>query len=151
MICQLKEQQSHNLQLLGLICRVPSAYHVTCNNHRSTKTNKVYVVFFICFTTRAVHLELVVNISTLKHFVWHCEITRIIYSDNATNFIGTNNVLNQSKLLEYATLNLIMWKFIPPRSQHFGECGNLLLNRARPAWSKQWATRFSTMMSFLQF
>lgn len=60
---------------------------------------KAYVAVFVCFTSKAVHLELVVDSSTdsflniFKRFAGRRELQEKIYSDNATNFVGANNVL----------------------------------------------------------
>ncbi|XP_075162987.1 uncharacterized protein LOC142235610 [Haematobia irritans] len=98
---------------------------------------KVYIAVFISFTTKAVHLELVPDLSTncfiadLKRFISRRGRCKIIYSDNATNFLGSNRelkeMLNQflseshiSSVEKVCRTEGIEWKFIPPRSPHFG-------------------------------
>lgn len=55
---------------------------------------KVYVCVFVCFVTKAVHLELVMDLTTaaflaaLKRFAARRGQPRTIYSDNGTNFVG---------------------------------------------------------------
>ncbi len=39
-------------------------FNVKCLNHRSAKTNKAHAAIFVCFVTRAVHLEIISNLST---------------------------------------------------------------------------------------
>ncbi len=104
---------------------------------RSTVTTKAYIALFVCMVTKAIHLELVSSLSsesflhTLKRFIARrgCPIT--IYSDNATNFQGANNVLKEIYLFFKSQNNLntisdflanqkIEWKFIPPLSPHWG-------------------------------
>lgn len=93
---------------------------------------------FVCFSTKAVHLELVGDLSTaaflaaLKRFVARRGKVSEIHSDNATNYKGAANELHQLyKLLKSNTLSRklifdwcantdITWKFIPPRAPHFG-------------------------------
>lgn len=67
--------------------------------------------------------------AVLKRFFAHRGKSRIIYSDNATNFVGTNNRLtelyqfverNLSQIQLHLTSEGITWKFIPPKSPHFG-------------------------------
>ncbi|UYV61943.1 hypothetical protein LAZ67_1007130, partial [Cordylochernes scorpioides] len=85
---------------------------------RGRKTEKGYICLFVCFVTRAVHLELVTDASTLtfmsafKRFVarrGHC--TRL-YSDQGTNFVGAARQLRscfylaQNQLKELAAV----WK-----------------------------------------
>ncbi|XP_054709284.1 uncharacterized protein LOC129218990 [Uloborus diversus] len=55
-------------------------------------TQKAYICLFTCATSRAVHLELVLNLSTdtfildFKRFINRRGMIRIIYSDNASTF-----------------------------------------------------------------
>ncbi|XP_043064790.1 uncharacterized protein LOC122320687, partial [Drosophila ficusphila] len=98
---------------------------------------KTYVCIFICFSTKAVHLELVQDLSTqaflgaLKRFILTRGKPARIWSDNATNFVGAKNELTELKRLflcdphirsvqEFCLEDNIEWRFIPPRSPHFG-------------------------------
>nr|CAH7726126.1 unnamed protein product [Callosobruchus chinensis] len=99
---------------------------------RCTKTSKCYVSLFICFSTKAVHLELVSSLTTedfilaLRRFVSRRGKPKKIYSDNGTNFVGAFRELgvfiasSQSKLREAALKEEISWVFLPPQSPHFG-------------------------------
>lgn len=97
---------------------------------------KAYVAVFVCFTSKAVHLELVVDLSTdaflnvFKRFAGRRGLPEKIYSDNATNFVGASNVLKdlqtafekqKEELQDYAAVRGVEWIFIPPRAPHFGE------------------------------
>ncbi|XP_012542665.2 uncharacterized protein LOC105840305 [Monomorium pharaonis] len=101
------------------------------------KLVKCYLCIFVCFSTRAVHLEVVGDLTSdsflnsLKRFVSRRGICKHIYSDNATNFVGAKNelgevlnLLNQidrdSKFVNFLSQNLIQWHFIPPRAPNFG-------------------------------
>ncbi|XP_053964104.1 uncharacterized protein LOC128867038 [Anastrepha ludens] len=98
---------------------------------------KVYIAIFICFSTKGVHLELVPDLTTdafiaaLRRFMARRGKCRIIYSDNATNFVGANRelreLLHQHTSQQHADsvqaaccTDGVEWKFIPPRSPHFG-------------------------------
>ncbi|KAG5876046.1 hypothetical protein JTB14_031573 [Gonioctena quinquepunctata] len=87
--------------------------------------------------TKAVHLELVSALSTeaflltLKRFISRRGIPAVIHSDNATNYVGARNHLRElreffakSQLSEslkvFAAETGFDWKFIPPRSPHWG-------------------------------
>ncbi|XP_031330987.1 uncharacterized protein LOC116161684 [Photinus pyralis] len=82
---------------------------------RNRKIIKAYLCLFVCFATKAVHLELAGDLTTLsflnafKRFVGRRGICSSLYSDNGTNFVGANRELKD-----------IDWKFIPSRSPHFG-------------------------------
>nr|XP_044248772.1 uncharacterized protein LOC123002524 [Drosophila takahashii] len=102
---------------------------------RGKPPNKTYVAVFVCFSSKAVHLELVVDLSTdsflsvFKRFVGRRGLPEKVYSDNATNFVGASKVLeelhvafhrNKDQLTAYAAQRGVEWSFIPPRSPHFG-------------------------------
>ena len=100
---------------------------------RVNKTWKVYVAVFVCFNTKAVHLEPVRDMTTeafiaaLRRFVAIRGKPAVIHSDNGTNFQGAYRELKELKALEDSeevTKELasqgIVWKFIPPRAPHFG-------------------------------
>ncbi|XP_018371866.1 PREDICTED: uncharacterized protein LOC108766835 [Trachymyrmex cornetzi] len=96
---------------------------------------KVYVAIFVCFSTRAVHLELVTALTTeafmaaLRRFITRRGMCSQLYSDNATNFVGAARELreiyefltnNENEIGEKLANQKIEWKFIPPSSPHFG-------------------------------
>ncbi|XP_033222635.1 uncharacterized protein LOC117176491 [Belonocnema kinseyi] len=91
----------------------------------------------ICFASKAVHLELVSDLSTeafigsLKRFFARRGKSKTISSDNATNFFGTSIELKElynfiqsaqkdSALQKFLSHERVTWHFIPPRSPHFG-------------------------------
>ena len=104
---------------------------------RRSPVIKTYACIFVCLTTKAVHIEAVGDLTTssflnaLNRFFDRRGKSIIIYSDNATNFVGANRKLKevyklfQSKKLqedvqEKLTNMGVKWHFIPPRSPHFG-------------------------------
>lgn len=99
---------------------------------RGAKTTKSYICLFVCFVTRAVHLELVSDLSSdaylsaLKRFISRRGKPIEIYSDNGRNFVGLMNdfkeFLNKCgpEILEFANNQRIKFNFIPPYSPHLG-------------------------------
>ncbi|XP_039435934.2 uncharacterized protein LOC120417801 [Culex pipiens pallens] len=104
---------------------------------RKPQVTKAYVSLFVCMQTRAIHLELVSDLTTdaflaaLRRFTSRRGCPRTMRSDNATNFAGAKNELNElwrllqdqratKKIASYCTDKGIEWSFIPPRSPHFG-------------------------------
>ena len=98
---------------------------------------KAYVCLFVSLNVKAVHLEIVSDLTTEAFIAALCRFTSrrglpsLIWSDHGTNFVGANRDLkdiyrflrdekNQSTISEFCSLKTIEWKFIPERSPHFG-------------------------------
>lgn len=99
---------------------------------RGAKLEKCYVCIFVCFTTRAIHLELVTSLSSdaylmaLKRFISRRGKPAQIFSDNGKTFVGALKEFskfltsNQDNIKNYTASESISFKFIPPYSPHFG-------------------------------
>jgi hypothetical protein len=100
------------------------------------KTVKAYVALFVCLATKAIHLELVGDHTAesfkncLKRMMARRGIVANLYSDNGTNFVGTDRELKETYfLLQQDKVDSIKcfladrninWHFIPPHSPHMG-------------------------------
>ncbi|UYV60560.1 hypothetical protein LAZ67_1001526, partial [Cordylochernes scorpioides] len=100
---------------------------------RSKGTIKCYVILFVCFSVKAIHLEMVTSLSTssfiaaLRRFISRRGKPSKIYSDNGTNFRGTESfmkkqykIMNSKETKDFLAEELIEWHFIPPSAPHFG-------------------------------
>lgn len=104
---------------------------------RGKQPRKAYVAVFCCFATKAVHLEVVGDLTTqafigaLKRFTGRRGNCRNLYCDNATNFVGAGNQLmevepsiyapaSKEKITSFCTTRSMEFHFIPPRAPHFG-------------------------------
>lgn len=106
------------------------------NKGRGNVTEKSYLAIFICLVTKAIHIEVVTDLSTdaflaaMKRFIARRGKPMLIMSDNGTNFVGAKRVLDKEiemvikKSSETVANQLshqnIEWKFIPPGAPHFG-------------------------------
>jgi len=107
---------------------------LTAHAARGQRTTKHYVAVFVCFATKAVHLECVDDYSTagfLAAFHWFVSqrgLPSHIHSDNGTNFQGADRELHRAwKSLQsdeilraYLVNERIQWHFSPPAAPHFG-------------------------------
>ncbi|XP_073986124.1 uncharacterized protein [Rhodnius prolixus] len=90
---------------------------------------KCWIALFTCAMYRALHLEIVQELSTgafiaaLRRFIARRGRVCTIFSDNGTNFVGTSNALrglDWEKIVEFAQVNRIDWKFNPPAAPWWG-------------------------------
>ncbi|GFY01822.1 integrase catalytic domain-containing protein [Trichonephila clavipes] len=90
---------------------------------------KGWIVLFTCAVFRAVHFELITSFSTaaflqsLRRFISRRGRPTIIYSDNGTNFVGSNSALNSidwDVVMTKANIQKIKWKFNPPSAAWWG-------------------------------
>lgn len=111
-------------------------FDIKTSSRKNAPFAKGYIALFICQTTRAIHLELVSDLSStqflkaFKRFISRRGMPKKIYSDNGTNFIGAskeihnmwNQTINQtdSEFRKLLTQQRIEWSNIPPRAPHFG-------------------------------
>ncbi|XP_018375481.1 PREDICTED: uncharacterized protein LOC108769151 [Trachymyrmex cornetzi] len=104
---------------------------------RNAQLRKCYVAIFVCMATKAVHIELAVDLTAeaflnvFKRFTARRGCPADIFSDNGLNFVGAERELSklthllqdkatQGKIMEYASCQSIKWHFIPPRAPHQG-------------------------------
>lgn len=93
---------------------------------------KCYLCVFVCFKTKALHLELVSGLSTeafilaFRRFISRRGKPREIWCDNGTNFVGASRELgsfltsNSNFVSEPFVEEGIAFKFIPAYSPNFG-------------------------------
>ncbi|XP_065076502.1 uncharacterized protein LOC135700039 [Ochlerotatus camptorhynchus] len=111
-------------------------FYIRQGIRKATKL-KSYICVLICMSTKAVHLELVSDLTieaflaALQRFIGRRGIPSQLFSDNATNFRGAHSELKElydlfqsqrttNMINELCTVKEIDWSFIPPRSPNFG-------------------------------
>lgn len=104
-IC-LKGRRRHAANYLEGFTSEPVS--VKCK-YRSVKFSKGYIIYFVCFATKAAYLDLAVDLSTedfiscFQRFVSWRGVSRVIWFDNGNNFVGFANLLfNQHQLQKMA-------------------------------------------------
>ncbi|XP_045498174.1 uncharacterized protein LOC123696164 isoform X2 [Colias croceus] len=98
---------------------------------RGSRTMKSYLCIFVCLAVKAVHIELVTDLSSesylaaLNRFIARRGKPTNIFSDNGTNFVGACNELSKflkqnSDTIKSQTSNMsINFRFSPAYSPHF--------------------------------
>ncbi|XP_026682248.1 uncharacterized protein LOC103513174 [Diaphorina citri] len=105
------------------------------SSRRNARSQKAYLCLFICFTTKAIHLELVSDLSSaaflaaLDRFIGRRGLPRCIYSDNGTNFTASARELSEvytllqencTEISDTLAQRQVKWIFNPPAASNFG-------------------------------
>lgn len=103
---------------------------------RCKSVYKSYFAIFVCFSTKAVHLEVVIDLSAAafiaayRRFISRRGIVKNLYSDCGSNFVGSQRMITRSisavedkwnetmasELAQFCT----EWHYNPPGAPHFG-------------------------------
>ncbi|XP_015608552.1 uncharacterized protein LOC107274207 [Cephus cinctus] len=103
---------------------------------KNRQLKRAYVAIFVCFATKAVHLEVVMDLSleafigAFRRFTARRGLCTDLYSDRGTNFVGADQQLQyehkifckqiQPALTKELMARGITWHFNPPSAPHFG-------------------------------
>jgi len=91
---------------------------------------KVYICLFTCAVSRAVHLEIVNDLTlecflqAFRRFTSRRSLPRLMMSDNATTFLAAGeelqSLLSSTALMDNLAKKGVEWRFIPKRAPWFG-------------------------------
>lgn len=111
-------------------------FNIKISNRRNASTNKGYICVFVCMVSKAVHLELVSDLSTarfimaFRRFISRRGFCTDIYCDNGTNFKGAGNELPLLMIQAESEASVhiqntfahdkIKFHFNPPSAPHWG-------------------------------
>ena len=112
-------------------------FYIKQSRLRKTIVSKAYVALFVCFSVKAVHMELLSDLTTenflasFKRFIFRRGKPTEVYCDNGSTFKGANNQINehykfqqsndhQNKVNHYCSEEKIKFNFIPSYSPVFG-------------------------------
>lgn len=156
MAANLENQKMADLPQLRLAPFTPPFYNTACDYFGPynvkvgrNKTSKHYGVIFTCLNTRAVHLELAVDCSTMqflqvlrRFFAIRGQPTTIL-SDNDTQFVGAEKELrdmvkgfNKKEIANFAAEKGIHWQFTTPAAPHQNGCAEALVKSSKRAIKK---------------
>jgi len=101
------------------------------SRRRNARTLKVYLALFICMSVKAVHLEIVSDLTTdaylaaLDRFVARRGTPEHLYSDCGKNYVGAarklKSIFRDPTVQEQMISHLpCTWHFNPPATPHFG-------------------------------
>lgn len=107
------------------------------------KKAKHYGIIFTCLNTRAVHLEMATDCSTMEFLQ---ALRRFIavrgqpaqFSDNGTQFVGAERELremvrgwSERELKDFCAKNCVVWKFVTPGAPHQNGCAEAMVKSCK--------------------
>ncbi|XP_070541625.1 uncharacterized protein [Ptychodera flava] len=125
------------------------ALHVispTRNSDARNSEDKVYICLFTCASTRAVHLEVVTDLSTktflnaFRRFSAGHSLPSKIVSDNASTYMSAadeiRKIVESRQVQRHMINNRVEWLFIPKRAPWFGGFWERLIGLTKTAIKK---------------
>ncbi|XP_069105757.1 uncharacterized protein [Argopecten irradians] len=121
---------------------------VTRKTRGGSANSKRWAILFTCLGTRAVHIEVVEEMSTssfinaLRRFIAIRGNVKELRSDRGTNFVGAAHIfkdMNKMQVVnvedepmkEFLKNSDLVWKFNPPHSSHMGGVWERMIGMAR--------------------
>ncbi|XP_047517776.1 uncharacterized protein LOC125057886 [Pieris napi] len=111
-------------------------FQILMNKGRGIKTNKAYAAIFVCMSTKAIHLELVGDMTSNSFIAAYRRFTSRrgkcahLWSDQGKNFVGANKELCKAwedaklqfdqEIIDSLANDGTQWHFIPAYSPNFG-------------------------------
>ena len=99
---------------------------------------KVYICLFLCALTRAVHLEVVTDLTVetfllaFRRFCSRKSLPKKMISDNASTYLAAaeelQRMFSSEALKEALESQNVTWHFIPKRAPWYGDSGNVSLD-----------------------
>lgn len=128
---------------------------------RGSKSAKAYIAIFVCMATKAVHIELVCDltaeacIAAFRRMIARRGNISNIYSDNGTCFVGANKDLFLLKDVDFVTefSNFLTgrgtnWHFSPAGAPHFNGLAEAAVKTVKAFVSKNMANMVLTFEEF---
>ena len=165
---KVEEQYMANLPRIRLQPLMPPFYHTACDYfgpyHLKISRNKrakYYGVIFTCLITRAVHLELTVDYSTmeflqtLRRFFSIRGYPALLMSDNGSQLVGAERELKEmikgwshKELKEFGAERGMEWKFTTPAAPHQNGSAESLVKSTKNALKKAIGEQILTPFEF---
>ena len=139
-------------------CGVDFTGHFYCLDAGGLRV-KSYILIFTCFTTRAVHLEVLPNMSISEFILAFIRFTNrfgipsVVYSDNAKTFLATPNILSEFFLSDEFQSSFrtsrISFKTIPVYAAWFGATWERLIKLVKEMLYKTFLRMTPPLVNFV--
>ena len=118
---------------------------------------KVYICLFTCANTRAVHLEVVTDLTeekflqAFRRFVGRKSLPQLMISDNASTFQSAakeiEKMINSPTLNEHLNKQGTVWQFIPKRAPWYGGFWERLIGLTKTTLKKVLGRTFISLIA----
>ena len=119
--------------------------------------HKVYICLFTCAVSRAVHLEIVTDLTVecflqaFRRFSSRRSLPRLVLSDNGSTFLSAaaelKALFSSPSLTDTLARTGVEWKFIPKRAPWFGGFWERLIGLTKSVLKKVLGRAFTTLNS----
>lgn len=126
---------------------------LNCFKDDNITVYSVYVVIFVCFVTRAIHLELANDLTANEFLLAFIRFSsrrgcpKLVYSDNGKNLkfvqrlVASETKITDVDLRRHFSTNNIRWKFAPPNNEHYRGAIERLIGVAKPSLKKSFGRK----------
>ena len=125
--------------------------------HSNEISQKAYICLYTCASTRAIHLELLRDLSvksflqSFRRFASRRGLPSTLLSDNAKTFKAgskeVKTIVRSPEVKCYVSNNRVTWEFIVERAPWWGDSGKGWFKVWKNASRKQWGKNHSTTMN----
>ena len=136
------------------VCGVDFTGAMYYKDEHSNSERKAYICLFTCAVTRAIHLELVTDLSTstflraFRRFVARRSLPRKMISDNGSTYLSAadeiKNIFDSPHVKNYLANRRVDWQFIPKRAPWFGGFWERLIGLTKTSLKKVLGRAFVT-------
>ena len=132
--------------------------HCFFKSGKGEERSKVWISAFSCNSSRAIHLELVIDLSVdgflhcFQRFSARRGIPRLVTSDNASTFKAASKILlkliKSSKVQAYSASKNITWRFLLEKAPWQGGCFEHLIRIVKRTLKKSLGNAFLSYEEF---
>ena len=123
-----------------------------------TSENKVYVCLFTCGVNRAIHLEIVTDLTVetflqaFRRFSSHKSLPKVMMSDNASTYLAAaeelTKIFRETQLSEALHRMGVTWRFVPKRAPWFRGFWERLISLTKTTLKKVLRRTFVNLVTF---
>lgn len=160
-----KERTEYTLPFTYTGIDFAGPFQIKTSLTRNAPYTKGYVCIFVCFCSKAIHLEVCVNLTAeeflaaFSRFVGRRGLPRKVFSDNGRNFVSAAKILQKEfqafiksaseRIGREPQMQEMQWSFIPPHAPHMGGIWESAVKSFKMHFLKTTGTQRFTLTEFM--